>query len=643
MPPTRKCRKRQIVGTSQRLFKIRSMNQNTTYASMNFNKITLAFLEEEEHLFLKKYLSDSIFQFRIAFIILIILYGAFSYLDSRIVPEYATVFYAIRFIFVIPILFIVFLLSFTRVFQKVWQVLLLTGFIAGGFGISIMTMLAPTNYAYYAGMMLVFFAGYFFIKLRFFLATIAGWSILIMYNIGAIFYTTTTEELMITNNFFFISANLIGMFAAYNIEYFTRRNFFLTQRLNSERILVLDANKNLEITVKERTQELLKAKEKAEESSRLKTAFLQNMTHEIRTPLNAICGFTGLLNEPDLSDEDRKSFISIIQNSSNQLLSIVSNILTISSLETKQEKPNISKVSINNVMVELLSIYKQQSINQNISLYAKKELTDIQSEIFTDKTKITQILTNLLTNALKFTHDGFIEFGYKLIPEPATSENPAGVLQFYVKDTGIGINPELHEKIFERFLQADKSIQQNYGGTGLGLSISKGFVELLGGKIWVQSELTKGATFYFTIPYIPANDIHTSETPKKQIEEFKTVLVAENEDSNYLLIEQYLRKMNVKLIHAKDGKETVEICKANPQIDVVLIDIKMPIMPGDIAAQLIKEFRPDLPIIAQSGYALEHELDKYNRIFDDYISKPIKENELREKLLKYCAKSKSVG
>jgi len=372
--------------------------------------------------------------------------------------------------------------------------------------------------------------------------------------------------------------------------------------------------------------ELQIAKEKAEESDRLKTAFLQNMSHEIRTPLNAISGFSGMLNKPELSEEKRKSFVSIIQNSSNQLLSIVTDILTISSIETKQEKPNISKVCINDVIVDLLSVFKQQSINQNISLYAKKELTDIQSEIFTDKTKITQIITNLLTNALKFTHEGFIEFGYNL------KDNE---LEFYVKDSGIGIKPELHDKIFARFRQADKSIQMNYGGTGLGLSISKGFVKLLGGKIWVQSELEKGSTFYFTIPYKPVNEIDKTTTPTKQNENFRTVLVAEDEEYNFLFIEELLIDMDLKLIHAKDGKETVEICKTNSKIDLILMDIKMPIMDGHEAAKIIKKQKPELPIIAQSAYALEHERAKYEGIFDDYLTKPINENDLKQMVMKY--------
>jgi PAS domain S-box-containing protein len=372
--------------------------------------------------------------------------------------------------------------------------------------------------------------------------------------------------------------------------------------------------------------ELQNAKQKAEESDQLKTAFLQNMSHEIRTPLNAISGFVGMLNKPDLSDDKRKSFVSIIQNSSKQLVSIVTDILTISSLETRQEKLNIDKVCINNIIVDLLSIFKPQAQTQNISLYAKQQLSDKQSEIHTDKTKITQILSNLLSNALKFTHHGFVEFGYNL------KENE---LEFYVKDSGIGISPEFHLKIFERFRQANQSINKLYGGTGLGLAISKAFAELLGGKIWVESELEKGSIFYFTVPYGPVDKGNTSIKVTKQNDNFKTVLVAEDDEYNFLFIEEMLIGMDLKLIHTKDGKETVEIFKANPNIDMILMDIKMPIMTGDQAAKIIKEISPDFPIIAQSAYGLEHEQAKYSGIFDDYITKPISENDFKQIIMKY--------
>jgi len=382
----------------------------------------------------------------------------------------------------------------------------------------------------------------------------------------------------------------------------------------------------LDITERKRVEkELIHAKEKAEESERLKTAFLHNMSHEIRTPLNAISGFTGMLNKPDLQEDKRKSFVSIIQNSSNQLISIISDILTISSLETKQEKVNIDKVCINTIIVDLLAIFKQQAFNRNISLYSKQELNNKQSEIYTDKTKVTQILSNLISNALKFTHKGFIVFGYDLKED---------FLEFYVKDTGIGINPELHEQIFERFRQADKSISKLYGGTGLGLAISKSFVELLGGKIWVHSELENGSTFYFTIPYKPVNEIHTTDNSVNS--DIKPiVLVAEDQEFNFLYIEELLFDFNLTLIHAKDGKEAVEIFITNPDISLVFMDIKMPKMDGQTAAKIMKELKPDIPIIAQSAYALEYERAQYESYFDDYLTKPINEHDLRKIVLKY--------
>ncbi|OFX62166.1 MAG: hypothetical protein A2046_10070 [Bacteroidetes bacterium GWA2_30_7] len=377
--------------------------------------------------------------------------------------------------------------------------------------------------------------------------------------------------------------------------------------------------------LRQTNQQLTEAKEKAEESNRLKTAFLQNMSHEIRTPMNAIVGFSNILDRTDLSPEKRKSFTTIIINSSNQLLSIVTDILTISSIETSQEKINIEKVCINNIIVEMLSIFKNQANNQNISIYAKQHLTNKQSEIYTDKTKITQILSNLISNSLKFTHEGFVEFGYIL------KDN---FLEFYVKDSGIGIKPEMQEKIFERFRQAEIGTRRHYGGTGLGLSISKGFIELLGGKIWVKSEINNGSIFYFTLPYKPVYEIDNSKANQK--ENATTVLVAEDEEYNFLFIEELLIDMHLKLIHAKNGKETVEICKSNPNINLILMDIKMPVMDGHSAAIQIKEFLPDLPIIAQSAYALQYEKEKYNGVaFDDYITKPIQEEDLKHKVMKY--------
>jgi len=386
------------------------------------------------------------------------------------------------------------------------------------------------------------------------------------------------------------------------------------------------------------TNDLLeKAKQKAEENDRLKTAFLQNMSHEIRTPMNAILGFTDFLGNPNLSHEKRTGFTAIIQNSTHQLLSIVTNILTISSLETKQEKLSIAKVCINCIIVEQLAVFKSQATVKNLSLYAKQQLPDKQSYIFTDQTKITQILTNLITNALKFTHTGYIEFGYKLV-DTLRGESLQSEMEFYVKDTGIGIEQSKLTSIFERFVQADKTIQVNYGGTGLGLSISKGFVDLLGGKIWVESNVNQGSTFYFSIPYKPVEPAHINHWSVNRHVSKTTILIAEDDEFNSLFLEELLNNYQFNLLYAKNGKEALDICRTNQPIDLILMDIKMPYLNGHEAAIQIKHHRPDVIIIAQSAYALEHEIEQYKgSCFDDYITKPIKEAELKQKVMKYLS------
>jgi PAS domain S-box-containing protein len=378
--------------------------------------------------------------------------------------------------------------------------------------------------------------------------------------------------------------------------------------------------------LKETTLKLINAKNKAEEGDKLKTAFLQNISHEIRTPMNAIIGFARLLDNPNLIEEKRKNFTSIIINSTNQLLSIVNDILTISYLETKQEKLNLEIVCINDIIDELLTIFNLQANKKGISLIAKKQQKDKDATINTDKTKLTQVLTNLTANALKFTHQGYIEIGYNI-----KKNNKPIELEFYVKDTGIGINEDLQEIIFERFRQGDASINPTYGGTGLGLSISKGFVDLLGGKIWVKSQQDKGSTFFFTIPYQVDTTNKQILTPELNLKPL-SILIAEDEENNYILIEELLNYSNIKIFWAKNGKEAVDCCKKNNDIDIVLMDLKMPEMDGFTAAQIIKAEKPNLPIIAQSAYTYEKDIHNFDNIFNDFIAKPIDGNTLIQKI-----------
>ncbi len=386
------------------------------------------------------------------------------------------------------------------------------------------------------------------------------------------------------------------------------------------------ANEELSTTsdaLKETNQLLHQALEKAQESDRLKTAFLQNMSHEIRTPLNAIQGFSGLLRNTDVSVEIRKDYLSIIQNSCNQLLSIVNDILTISSIDTGQEKINNTNVCINTSISEIVAIFNQQLIGKPLRVKVASQQKDFVFETITDITKLRQIFGNLLTNAIKYTSAGDIELGYAIKDR---------FIEFFVKDNGIGIEKGKHNLIFQRFVQANDSIRYQYGGTGLGLSICKGFVELLGGKIWVDSELGKGSTFYFTIPYIPVKKDDLSNSESIMLENFPknlTILVVEDDQNSFILLRELLKEYNPFIIHAKNGKEAVDICKENLAINIVLMDIKMPVMDGIAATKLIREFNPTLPIVAQSAYATEHDTASTKNIFSNYITKPINTTTLK--------------
>jgi len=607
---------------------------------MIYNKITLAFPEKEEKLFLIKYFSDSLHQFRVAFLLVIILYGLFGYLDSLMFPEYSRLFHLIRYLFVIPILLVVLLLSFTKVFQKIWQVLLLLSFIISGSGIIIMTLLVTKNYSYYSGTMLIFSAGYFFIKLRFFLASIAGWVTLLIFNIGAIFYSHVPSIILINTNFFFISANLIGMFAGYNIEYYARRNFFLNYELDNEKLLVEAINNNLEKTVQERTNELQLAKERAEESDRLKSAFLANMSHEIRTPMNGILGFADLLKEPDLSGEDQNLYISIIEKSGKRMLNIINDIVDISKIEAGLMKLEIKEANISEQIQYIYTFFKPEVEAKGIRLLFKNSLPTKEATITTDREKVYAILTNLVKNAIKYTEKGEIELGYL-----KKGDN----LEFYVKDTGIGIPKDRQGAIFERFVQADIEDRKARQGAGLGLAITKSYVELCGGKIWVESEEGIGSTFYFTLPYntepegkkvvgkiVPTQDEENPINP--EVLGLK-VLIAEDDETSEMLISITVKELSKEVIDARTGIEAVEICRTNPDLDLILMDIQMPVMNGYEAVRQIRQFNKDVVIIAQTAFGLSGDREKAIEAgCNDYIAKPINKIEFLALIQKYFKK-----
>ncbi len=611
-------------------------SENRVVREMTFNKATLTFPDEVENVFRKKYFSDSIIQVRIAFLLVTILYASFGYLDSRMVPDYAGFFQGIRFYVVVPFLILVMAVSFTTAFQKIWQGLLFISFIVAGLGISIMTTLVPENYAYYAGMMLIFSAGYFFIKLRFFLATIAGWSTLLIFNVGAVFYAHVSSIILINNNFFFVSANLIGMFAAYYIEYYARRDFVLNQALDRQKAAVEAVNKNLEEIVAVRTKELVDAKNKAEQSDKLKSAFLANMSHEIRTPMNGILGFSGLLKEPNLSGEEQQEYIGIIEKSGTRMLNIINDIVDISKIESGLVVVDIAESNINEQMEFIYNFFQPEVVKKGIAFSYTETLTAKEATIKTDREKFFAILTNLVKNAIKFTAQGSIEFGYTL-----NNATPA-MVEFFISDTGIGIPYEKQEMIFERFIQADIFDRNAYQGAGLGLSISKAYAEMLGGKIWVESEEGRGSKFYFTIPYVGVNERKTAiinddsaDDTKNQLQNL-CILVAEDDETSDMLLARVIKSRSNEVFHSKTGFEAVEICRNNPGIDLILMDIRMPGMKGHEATREIRKFNQKVIIVAQTAYGLSGDRDRAIEAgCNDYISKPVSKEDLMMIIHKY--------
>ena len=349
---------------------------------------------------------------------------------------------------------------------------------------------------------------------------------------------------------------------------------------------------------KEIVEELIRSKEKAEEGDKLKTAFLHNISHEIRTPMNAIVGFSALLGEPEVDEKTRKSYIEVIMQSSNNLLSIITDIVDISNIEANLIKTYKNEVPINTTIRSLCNQFMPKAAEKKISMFCERGLSDSDVLILTDKSKLSQILSNLISNAIKFTDKGTIKIGYKLV------EN---FLEFCVSDTGIGISPEHHARIFDRFYQVSNAMERLYEGTGLGLAISKAYIEHLGGKIWLSSEQGKGTSFFFTIPYEKQVATTLPVTEKGVPDSYvfpvkKVILVAEDIESNFKLIRYFLSGSNVEVLHAYNGKEAVERCLSTGKIDLILMDIKMPVMDGYTAVKLIREKNTTVPIIAQTAY-----------------------------------------
>jgi len=373
-------------------------------------------------------------------------------------------------------------------------------------------------------------------------------------------------------------------------------------------------------------EDLLKAKDDAEKSARLKSAFLANLSHEIRTPLNAILGFSDLLDKSDLSENKRKEFISTIQQSGRKLLAIMDDILDLSMIESNQVEIDNKQFSLNELVDQLVSETKNniELSDKDITCSPNKPLSKDRDMIVSDYDKIKQVYTILLDNALKFTEKGEIEVGYNV--------KSTDYIDFYVSDTGLGIPKESKELVFERFRQVDQSITRKYEGLGLGLSIADGLVKQLGGTISLVSQVKEGSKFTFSLPVKHSNQLQNNE--EHSVSEIdlsgKTILVAEDDMMNFLLVKEFLFDTNADIQHAENGLEAVNYCRSN-KVDLVIMDIKMPVLDGIEALDKIRDIQPDIPIIAFTAHAYENDKKRLlQKGFNEYISKPVKQGELRE-------------
>jgi signal transduction histidine kinase/CheY-like chemotaxis protein len=373
------------------------------------------------------------------------------------------------------------------------------------------------------------------------------------------------------------------------------------------------------------------SKQKAEESDTLKSSFLANLSHEIRTPMNAIMGFSDLLHDSDLKEAERLEYLKIIKNSGGSLVSIIEDLIEMSKIDAKQIIPNYKGLDIEKCITELYdSIKVTIPKDKEIQFYILENPEKLQGNILTDETKLKQIIVNLITNALKFTDRGFVAFGYSINKEKE-------VLEFKIEDSGMGISENYLKVIFDRFRRIEGDGSVELSGLGLGLSITKAYVEMLGGEIKVSSTIGLGSIFSFTIP-LRLDQTVKAIKPKKVKSFYRNydneiILVAEDDTINFLLLKKIIESKNHTVIRAKNGQEAVDICTENPNITLVFMDIKMPVLDGYQAYEKIKVIKPELPVIAQTAYSSFEDKEKMMQFgFMDCITKPLDKEKVFELL-----------
>ncbi len=411
---------------------------------------------------------------------------------------------------------------------------------------------------------------------------------------------------------------------------------YLTKPFNREELLL---RIKTHIDLKRSREALLLAKEQAEKNEKLKMIFISNMSHEIRTPMNSILGFSELLLDKGLTEEEKTDFINIIINNSHHLLNIINDILEISKQEAEGVKITAHEFSLDDFMENIQKTFVTRNRNTSIEIRLNIPKSRI-GMIKTDEMRLQQIFDNLMNNAIKFTQDGFIELGYRL-----QKGNP-DILEFFVKDTGIGISKDKQKIIFDRFTQVDDLLTLAYQGTGLGLPIINGIITAMGGTITLDSQPGIGSIFRFTIPYSPVAFVsdHSKTIEKSGVKGFiegnwenKTFLIADDVGVILLFFKAVFRNTGAKLLFAKNGSEALSIFKKNRNsITLCILDLQMPLMSGLDLARAIREVDKKIPLIAQTGLTLTVTKDDILAAgFNDFLFKPLNLKSLQNILDKY--------
>jgi signal transduction histidine kinase/CheY-like chemotaxis protein len=377
----------------------------------------------------------------------------------------------------------------------------------------------------------------------------------------------------------------------------------------------------------------IRQKEKAELADKLKSAFLANMSHEIRTPMNGILGFAGLLKDENLTAGEKRNYIEIIEKSGNRLLNIINDILDISKIESGLTEIEISNTDVNEQLEYMFTFFVPEIEAKGMHLVLKNKLQGCDSVIKTDKEKLLAILTNLIKNAVKYSDKGTIEYG--CIKKDL-------FLEFYVKDSGIGISAEKQSAVFDRFVQADIDDKMAKQGSGLGLTITKAYVEMLGGKIWLQSAPEKGTTVYFTLPYNKEEHLVSPTVTGTKADDTEpelpmlNILIVDDDETSACLITHILSKYSNKTEVVTDGLSAVETCKNDKSIDLILMDFQLPVMDGYEATRKIREFNKEIIIIGQTAFGFADDREKaINAGCNNYISKPMNRKLLIEMIFSY--------